>query len=91
MFVERENLQPTMPRAIKTLIGDPLPPLSLPHQENRNNVKKAVKNAIVSHKASWNSLAFDVKLPKQNVLVHPWVEDSKTHAMYNPEIERFHQ
>lgn len=90
MFVENQQLLPILQSSVETLLGNPIPPLTIPVEEKRIAAKEAIREAILAQKSAWSSLAFQVKLPKHNILVHPWVEDAK-HAKFNPEIQRFHQ
>lgn len=89
VFMEEEQLQTNLQSSIQTLLGNPLPSLTLPVEGNKIAANEAIQGAISAHKASWTSLAFDIKLPKKNVLVRPWVEDAR-HAKFNPEIEHFY-
>ena len=88
VLADEGQLQVSLHGLLRTLLGNPLPSLSLPAEENRIATREAVERAIKAFKASWSALAFDVKLPKQNVLVSPWIEDAR-HAKFNPEIESF--
>lgn len=77
--------------ALKALLGDPIP-LSFGMRPSIKNeiASRAILQLVRAHKPFWTALQYDIKLPNENVLIPPYMNDMKV-LQFNPQLkELFH-
>lgn len=82
-----ESLVQSLRTLAMPLFGDPLsiPSYNIPSEDFG---KRVVQPTIQNVKQFWNALQFDVQLPDENVLIPPWISDSKVHQ-HNPDLYNY--
>ena len=70
----------------KALLGDPISWCGIRRQMDLTSVGR-IRTVIRALRPYWSAFQFDVQLPDNNVLVPPWVNDSKI-LENNPELQK---
>ncbi len=71
----------------KALLGDPIAaPGGIRHQLDITT-EKTIRTVIRALRPYWSTFQFDVELPDANVLIPPWINDSKI-LNSNPELQQ---
>lgn len=76
---------------LKALLGDAIP-MSIGMRPSMKNelVSRAILQTVRAHKPFWSALQYDIKLPNENVLIPPYMNDMKV-LQFNPQLkELFH-
>ena len=74
-----KNLESTL----RALFGDALP---LPTNSINESGLQSIAKIIRAQKRYWTAFQFDIQLPNENVLVPPWMTDTKV-LKFNPELK----
>lgn len=71
----------------KALLGDPIAAPGGIRRQIDKTTEKAIRTVIRALRPYWNTFQFDVELPDANVLIQPWINDSKI-LNSNPELQQ---
>ena len=71
----------------KVLLGDPICLPERNHERLDAKLSGAIRSVIREHSPYWDCFKFNVELPDRNVLIPPFIQDSKI-LECNPELQQ---